>query len=221
MKRKHGTLTGSTDKHQEESGRNHECSFGKAFGTELKSERLAVVSVDKNTYQEAKVGKTGYDERFLAGSYRFGLSIIEADEEVRRYTYQLPEYIHLEDVSGNYQSQHRERKERKEGVVTLKTFLAFHVAERIDVHHKADGRYNYQHHDGNRVEQDTHIYMKSVCKRQPLYIPRCQGRINPVGCTRRHEVFKCSKVAQYGYSQQRGGTDKPCYTVLHKHACQS
>ncbi len=55
--------------------------------------------------------------------------IEEADEQIRGDTHELPEDIHLEDVGGHDQSEHREGEERKESVVTLETLLTLHIAE--------------------------------------------------------------------------------------------
>ena len=108
VQREHGTLTGTTDKHQAESPGNHAAGSDEQLLFRFEGERAGIVTVDEDTDEEAQVGKTGHDECLLAGCDGFRLGVVEADEQVGRYTHQLPEHIHLEDVRGNDESQHRE-----------------------------------------------------------------------------------------------------------------
>ncbi len=47
----------------------------------------------------------------------------ESDQEVRGSAHKLPEDIHLEDVGGYNQTEHREGEEAQEGVVALESLF--------------------------------------------------------------------------------------------------
>ena len=64
--------------------------------------------------------------------------IVETDEQVRAHTHKFPEQVHLEDVGCHDKAEHRHGEEREVSVVALESLLSMHVAERIDVNHKAD-----------------------------------------------------------------------------------
>ena len=98
-------------------------------------ECLRIERKDEDTDEESEVGKTCYNKCFLRCCHGFGLSVVEADEQIRRYTHKFPENIHLEDVGGNNQTEHREREERQKCIIALEAFLAMHIAEAIEVHH--------------------------------------------------------------------------------------
>ena len=83
VKGEHRTLTSTTDKHQYEGGGEHEGTCGKTFRVEVKAERLAIVTVDKDTHEEEHVGKARYDKRLFRGGNRCGGGVVETDEEVR------------------------------------------------------------------------------------------------------------------------------------------
>ena len=67
VKREHCTLTGTTNKHQQESRGKHECSrcYLVGIANEIKTECLAIVSVNKNTDKEAEISETCNYKRFL------------------------------------------------------------------------------------------------------------------------------------------------------------
>ena len=129
VQREHGTLTGTADEHQSKRQRQQHAAFHQLFLFGSEGEGSHIETVNQDTDKEAQIGETGYDERFLAGSDSLGLRVIESDEQVRRHTHQFPEHVHLEDVGGEHQSQHREREERQERIVALEADFAFHVTE--------------------------------------------------------------------------------------------
>ena len=119
----HGTLTGTTDKHQHQSGGKDKATCGNSLGgvnrdkwsctlsqlqvlDEREAERTCIVTEDEDTNKEEHVSKTSNDERLLGGGNSGMQRIVEADEQVRTYTHQLPEQIHLEDVGSHHQSEH-------------------------------------------------------------------------------------------------------------------
>ena len=122
MQWEHRTLTGTSDEHQHQSGRNDESTGSNSLGyitldersstvahhdrltSKREAERLGVVTEEKDTDQEEQVGKTCYDKCFLRGSHGSVCAVVEADEQIRAHTYQLPEQIHLEDIGGEHQS---------------------------------------------------------------------------------------------------------------------
>ena len=93
--------------------------------------------------------------------------IVEADEEVRADTHQLPEEVHLEDVGSHHQAQHRHREEREESVETLEALLVAlflivlvtlsHIAKAIDMNHERHRRDDDEHHhrDWRQAEADV------------------------------------------------------------------
>ena len=101
VQREHGTLTGTTDKHKEESSWNNPCSTfqmnGKLLvGSEVIIERTDIETVEEYTDKEEKIGETRYDEGLLRGVHSGMLRIIESDEQIRADTNKLPE----KDTSG-------------------------------------------------------------------------------------------------------------------------
>ena len=83
VKGEHRTLTCTTNKHQYEGCGEHEGTCRKTFCVEVKTERLAVVTINKDTHKEEHVGKARYDKRLLRSGNRCGGGVVEPDEEVR------------------------------------------------------------------------------------------------------------------------------------------
>ena len=106
MQREHGTLTGTTDKHQYQGRRQHVSPLGKSFCIEVKAERLAIITVNQNTDKEEHIGKTRHDERLLGSGNGWRRRVIEANQQIRGDTHQLPEQIHLENVGSYHQAEH-------------------------------------------------------------------------------------------------------------------
>ena len=181
VQREHGTFTGTTDEHQPQSQRQHCPSFHQHHRFGRKGVSPHIVAVNEDTDEEAQVGKTCHDECFLGGGDGSRLRIVEADKQVGRNAHQLPEQVHLENVRGYYQTQHGHGEERQESVVTLKTALALHVAERINVNHQADRTDDNQHYHRDGVEQDTHVDTEPLGERQPTEVVRHQCLIRAVG----------------------------------------
>ena len=137
VQREHGALAGSTDEHQSQRQRNHCCAaFQQCHFIGLESIGSGIVAVNQNTDKEAQVGKTGHDKRFLAGGDCCGLRIVEADQQVGRYTHQFPEQIHLENIGRYHQPQHGHGEKREESIIALETAFPFHIAERVEVYHE-------------------------------------------------------------------------------------
>jgi hypothetical protein len=82
-----------------------------------------IVAVEEDTDEEEQVGETCDDESLLRSVHGSVLRIVESDEQVRAHTHELPEEIHLEDVGGHHQTQHRHGEERKESIEALESFL--------------------------------------------------------------------------------------------------
>ena len=177
VQREHGRLTGTTDEHQHKRGRDDETARCDCLGHitrderlgalphhdvtgKREAERLGVIAEEQDTDEEEEVGKTCYDERLLRCGNGSMSRVIETDEEIRAHTHKLPEEVHLEDVRGKHESEHRHGEERKEGIVALESLLALHVAERVDVNHEADRGNHYEHHHRDGVEQDAQVEVK-------------------------------------------------------------
>ena len=146
VQREHSTLTGTTDEHQRQSRRNDETSGSHSLGnvtldercsalphhdvaSKREAERIDKVAEGQDTHEEEHISKAGDDESLLRGCDGRLQRIVEADEQVRAHTHELPEHVHLEDVGGQYQTQHRHREEAQESVVALEALLAVHIAE--------------------------------------------------------------------------------------------
>ena len=82
VQREHGALSGTAHEHQSQSQRKYHSQLHQALFTRSEGKGLHVITVDQNTDQESEVGKTGYDECFLAGGNGFRFCIIESDEQV-------------------------------------------------------------------------------------------------------------------------------------------
>ena len=146
VQREHGRLTGTTDEHQHQCGRNDKATGSHSLGDitldercrplphhdipgKRETERIDEVAEGQDTHEEEHIGKAGDDERFLRGSDGRLQRIVESNEQIGRDTYEFPEHIHLEDIGGEYQTQHRHREETQESVITLEALLPVHIAE--------------------------------------------------------------------------------------------
>ena len=202
VEREHGALTGTAHKHQPQCPRQHQCALHKVLLGRRKGERTHIITVNQDTDKESEVGKTCHDKSFLGSGDGFRLCIIKPDEQVRGHAHQFPKHIHLENVRGYHQPEHRKGEQAQESVITLKTLLPFHIPERIDVHHERNGGNNHQHHHRNRIEQNTHVDMQAGRKGKPHEIIRYQGSERPVGQARQGEITVCRDITQHGYRSQ-------------------
>lgn len=119
MEREHGALARSADEHKSEGQRDHRPGGGQQLCVGREGECPGIIAVEEDADEEAQIGEAGDDEGFLRCRDRFGLGVVEADQQVGAYAHQLPKQIHLEDIGGDHQSQHTHREERQEGVITL------------------------------------------------------------------------------------------------------
>ena len=153
VQREHGTLSGTTDEHQSQGKRNH-CRTALCQRHLIRAEGVCtgIIPIDEDTYKESQVSKTGHDKSLLRSGNSRRLRIIETNQQIGGHDHQLPEQIHLEDIRCYYQSEHGHGEERQEGVVTLETAFALHVAERVYVYQQRNGTDDHEHHNRNRVE---------------------------------------------------------------------
>ena len=208
MEGEHGTLAGTADEHEEQGGGQHHGSLCKTCLVELKAEGAAVVTVDEYADKEEHVGKTGYDECLFRCGDGCGRGVVETDEQVGRNTHKLPEHVHLEDVGGDYQTEHRHGEEAQEGVVTLEAALTVHVAKGVDVDHERHRGDDNEHHHRNGVEHDAHVEAQPFDKEgQPLEVvghQRGQHSFGRAGGI--EEVGVCRGVRQGRNCQQHSRT---------------
>ena len=207
MEREHGALARSADEHKSEGQRDHCPGGGQQLCVGREGECPGIIAVEEDADEEAQIGEAGDDEGFLRCRDRFGLGVVEADQQVGAHAHQLPKQIHLEDVGGDHQSQHTHREERQEGVVTLETPFALHVAQRVDMHHQRDGRDHHEHHHRDRIEQDAHIDMQRLADREPNGVVGHQRRENALRVTPGAEIENGREVAQHGDRTQHDRTD--------------
>ena len=215
-----GALAGTADEHQSQGPGDEGAAFHQGHLIGRKGIGTGVVTVDQDSDEEAQVGKTGHDEGFFGSRNGCRTGVVEADEEVGRYAYQLPEEVHLEDVGSYYQTEHGHGEEREECVVTLESDFAFHVAQGVDVYHQGYGADDYQHHHGDGVEQDAEVDAQGVCKGQPAEAVGHQGGVGAVGQTRGSEVGGRCIIRQEGHGAQYAGAEKTRCAVAHPFTSQ-
>ena len=222
VQREHGALAGSADEHQSQRQRNHgSAAFQQCHFIGLEGVGSGIVTVNQDTDKEAQVGKAGHDKRFLAGGDCCGFRVVEAYQQVGRHTHQLPEQIHLEDIGCHHQSEHGHRKQREESVVALEAAFAFHIAERVEVHHERYGTYDNQHHHRYGVEQDAQVNAECRRERQPCTVVRHQCGKCAVCQPRGGEIVYCGEVGEYRHCTQHSRADESGSAVRHPFAAQS
>ncbi len=223
MQGEHGRLAGAADKDQCHGPCQCRCSHKLRRNSLLENgaiprcERaeikgLCIVGEYQDADQEKHIGKAGHDKCFFGGRHGSRLCIIEADEQVGGDAHQLPEDVHLKNIGRQHQSQHRESKEREEGVVTLESFFSLHVTQTVDMHHQRDGGDHHQHHHRNRVEQDPHIDMQIGSHIEPEHVQRYQCLKNSPGflC---NEILACCVKGEQCYNQEACRSDHSRFLV--------
>ncbi len=113
------------------------------------------VAHEHNAEQEEAIGKAGEDECLLGGTYGTWLVVPETDEQVTRNANEFPEDEHLEKVCRDDEPEHTKTEQRKQCKETPGGAVFAHVADAVDVHHKADERDDYEHHHGERIYEHT------------------------------------------------------------------
>ena len=234
----HGTLTGTADEHQEQCGWHDPCSMRQTacqgrVSVEIVVERTHIVAEEQDTDEEEQVGKTRDDKRLLGSVHGSVLGIVEADKQVRAYTHELPEEIHLEDVGGHYQSEHTHGEERQESIEALEAFLvAFllivlvalsHVAEAIDVNHHTHRGDDNKHHHADRSQTETDVERQSLGKLQPCEVKHGHSRIKSRGGITPHgeEIFVSGVQAHTPQHSQDSRADHARNRFFHLHAKES
>ena len=135
--------------------------------------------------------------------------VIETDEQVGRQTHHLKEDENLENVGGYHQTQHREREQRQEGVVTLESLLGVtvvvaHVPEAVEVHHQRYRGDDHEHHCGDGVNQDAHAHHQCIGKRQPGGI----GNDNGLSHTVHHLALAAAEEIGQRHAIGKNGIDQ-------------
>ncbi len=170
----------------------------------VERECVRVVGQNEDADEESQVSEAGDDERLLGSGHGLGLRVVESNQQVGGNTHQFPENVHLEDVRGHHQPQHGEGEEGKEGVITLETPLAVHVAQTVDVDHERHGGDDYQHHHGNGVEKNSELDAQRVGETQPLDGEESDGLPHAVHAGH-GEVGGRRRIGQQrAYAQDRG-----------------
>ena len=174
------------------------------------------------------------------------LRVIEPDQQIRAYTHQLPEQIHLENIGSHHESEHGHRKKRQVSIETLETVLILlklivlvtfsHITERIDVNHEADSSNDDQHHHTDRRKAKTNIKGQQLCKLQPGEVESRNSRVHTTCQTAvshveslahgsvlaRIEEIAVSRVeAENKQRAHHAGTDDAGHLARHLHSEQS
>ena len=223
MQGEHGTLTGTADKHQHQSRGKHKAALSKTCLVELETEGAAVEPVDEDTDKEEHIGEARHDKGFLGSRDGCRRSEVEANEQIGRNAYQFPEEVHLENICGNYEAEHRHREEAEKSVITLETALAVHIAEGVYVDHERHGGDDNQHHHGYRVEHDAHVEVQAFNEEgQPReVVGHKRGKHalgSPFGL---EEILEGYAVRKRGDCEQTAGADKPCHFVAEPFSANS
>ena len=164
-------------------------------------ERVREVAEHQNADQEEHIGKARHDEGLLGGSDGGGCRVIETDEKIGRYADQFPEHVHLEDVGGEHQSEHRHGEEAQVGIIALEAAFTVHVAERIDVHHERHGGNHHEHHHRDGIEEHTEVEMERT-ERQPREIVGDNRGEGTVVQTLSREILESSDIGQHRHGCQ-------------------
>ena len=214
----HGTLTGAADKHQHQRGRDDkracchrgidsDIEEGRGMGSQLhrsgerEVERVREVAEHENADKEEHIGKARHDEGFLRGGDSGRRGVVETNEEVGRYAHQFPEHIHLENVGGEHQTEHRHGEEAQVGIIALESALAVHIAEGVDVHHERHGGNHHEHHHRDGIEENTEVKMERT-EGQPREIVGNNRGKGAVGQTLSGEILESCDVGQHRYGRQ-------------------
>ena len=88
------------------------------------------------------------------------------------------------------------------------------------MHHQAHGRDDHQHHDRNRIKQNTHINVQGLGEGQPGNMIRNQCGIRTVGRTGRTEILIGCQITEHSHHTQHQSSDSAGYPVRHFHAGQ-
>ncbi len=107
--------------------------------------------------REAEIADAVDDEGLDRGGVGLGLVVPEADQQIAREADALPAEEHLREVVGGHQRQHGEGEERQVREEPRPVRVLGHVADRIEVHERGDGRHHHQHHGGERVDAERPV----------------------------------------------------------------
>ena len=125
------------------------------------AEDLAVVQAaegdedEQEPQEKAEVTEAVDNEGLLARVRGRLLLVVETDEQVGTESHRLPAEEQLEEVVAEHEHEHGEGEQaqvREEPVVAV---LAFHVADRVDVHERTDAGDHDEHHRGQLVDQEA------------------------------------------------------------------
>ena len=164
-------------------------------------ERVRKIAEHENADEEEHIGKACDDEGLLGGCDGGGCRVIETDEEIGRYADQFPEHVHLEDVGGEHQSEHRHGEEAQVGIIALEAAFTVHVAERVDVHHERHGGNHHEHHHRDGIEEHTEVEMERT-ERQPREIVGDNRGEGTVVQTLSREILESSDIGQHRHGRQ-------------------
>src|SRR5690606_26159082 len=123
----------------------------------VKAEGARCSEGQHNAQEKADIAHPGGQES-LVGRVHVGHFLeVVADEQVGTQTHQLPENKEEEEVVGQYQAQHAERKEGEDRVITLVTDVAVHIAGGVNMHQQADEGDDDQHHRRQLIHLEAQV----------------------------------------------------------------
>jgi hypothetical protein len=112
--------------------------------------------------EKAEVPNPIHDECFLAGGRSRVFGEPETDKQKRGQTHALPADEHHQVIAGQNQCEHEEHEQVQIGKEAIEAPFFPHIADRINVDHKADARDHQQHHQRKLVKIKGEIDLEAA-----------------------------------------------------------
>ncbi len=95
---------------------------------------------------------------FLAAAAAAGLSIPEANQQVRREPHNLPTHKQQQQAIGDQHPEHRPRKQGEKAEKPGEVFVVVHVRHAVDKDEQPDERHHHQHDRGQWIQHPAQLY---------------------------------------------------------------
>ena len=136
----------------------------------------------------------------IAAALAVGLVVPEADQQIAREADALPAEEQLHEVVGRHQHQHGEGEQRQVGEEARPVRILGHVADRVEVHERRDGRDHHQHHRGQRVDAQRPVDLE-IARDDPGEQPDARVLMAEA------DVDEGDPGQHHGDEQERGGDE--------------
>ncbi len=131
--------------------RPHRCRVGQhrnIQGAQLQPEQ-------HQPQQKGHIAGSRHHKCFFPGFAGAELVEPEPDEQVGSQPHQLPEDVNLQQRAGDGKGQHGPGEEGHAAVIATESRIPGHVAQRVDLHQKADCGHHGEHRQAQRIQQDA------------------------------------------------------------------